>query len=72
MDIVHEALKSYDGRYRQLQKALELAMVLVKPRSIYRITPIEKIGTKMILGKGIEIESQRWTRCDWGRRRLMA
>ena len=47
---------------RQIHKALEMAMVLVKPRCICRVTPIEDIDEKMIMGKGIRIDSQRWAK----------
>jgi hypothetical protein len=46
----------------RLQKALELAMILVRPRCIYRVAPIQEIGKKKILGKSIRVDSQLWAR----------
>jgi hypothetical protein len=47
---------------RQIHQALEMALLLVKPKCICRITPIEEIHEKMIIGKGIQIRSQRWAK----------
>jgi hypothetical protein len=48
---------------RQIHKALEMAVRLVKPKCICRVTPIEEIDENVIIGKGIQIRSQRWAKC---------